>query len=216
VGKWVAAAVANRHHAAAATNLSGNSFREVEGNMKRDIAWLILGILLVAGCGSPTPTAKNNPPANPPPSGSRTPIPPPGGVVAVKPADNPMPAVIPAQPVAIPAPGANPNPDPPEVKKAGVGVGKKGHYSRELVIGTIIATRWRVEEKLTFEVKIPQAMQIYKATDAQGKGPKSHAEFMDKIIKTNFIKLPELRAGEEYEYDPKTEELMVVSGKEEK
>ena len=39
--------------------------------------------------------------------------------------------------------------------------------------------------------------------------PKSHEEFMQRIIKDNDIVLPELPGGRRYVYDPKTGELMV-------
>ncbi len=50
-------------------------------------------------------------------------------------------------------------------------------------------------------------MQLFNATE--GRNPKSHAEFMEKIIKEGQIKLPELWEGETYRYDPKTAELWV-------
>ena len=36
---------------------------------------------------------------------------------------------------------------------------------------------------------------------------------MEKIIKANQIKLPDLPEGDRYQYDPKTEQLMVESPK---
>jgi hypothetical protein len=50
-------------------------------------------------------------------------------------------------------------------------------------------------------------MQLFKATE--DRNPKSHEEFMEKIIKANQIHLPELWEGETYRYDPKTGELWV-------
>ena len=41
--------------------------------------------------------------------------------------------------------------------------------------------------------------------------PKDNDEFMQRIIKENHIKLPELPEGDRYMYDPKTEQLMVES-----
>jgi hypothetical protein len=50
-------------------------------------------------------------------------------------------------------------------------------------------------------------MSLYKASE--GHAPRTHQEFMDKIIKLNNLKLPELPAGHRYAYDPSTEKLMV-------
>jgi hypothetical protein len=54
-------------------------------------------------------------------------------------------------------------------------------------------------------------MDLFKATE--GRAPKDHAEFMQRIVKENNIKLPELPEGDRYMYDPKTEQLMVESPK---
>lgn len=181
---------------------------------------IVLGMLLaIGGCGS-KPTASDSPPPKANTPGGPISLSGPAPSAPAKPAENPAPPANPAPAAPNPVPAANPmpaaNPSPmPEGKVAGVGVGKKGRYSRENVLGTIIATRWRVEEKLLFEAQIPQAMQVYKAMNPSGKGPKSHEEFMQKILKDNSLKLPELPAGERYEYDPATEQLMVVSGEKE-
>jgi hypothetical protein len=90
--------------------------------------------------------------------------------------------------------------------EAQVGVGAKGHYS-EGVILTPVATMFRAEEMIAFKIQIPQAMQLFKATN--NRGPKSNEEFMEKIIKENHIPLPELPEGQRFFYDPKTEQLMV-------
>jgi hypothetical protein len=60
---------------------------------------------------------------------------------------------------------------------------------------------------MVFETQIPKFMQLFKATE--GRNPKSHEEFMNKIIKANYVKLPELPAGQTYVYDPQLGELMV-------
>ena len=44
---------------------------------------------------------------------------------------------------------------------------------------------------------------------SEGRNPESHEEFMEKIVKFNQIKLPELPPGHKYVYDPATEQLMV-------
>ena len=50
-------------------------------------------------------------------------------------------------------------------------------------------------------------MALFKATE--GRAPKTHEEFMERIIKAGTIKLPELPEGHRYRYDPQTEQLMV-------
>jgi hypothetical protein len=54
---------------------------------------------------------------------------------------------------------------------------------------------------------VDQAMNLYQARE--GEYPKSHEEFMEKIIKANNIKLAELPPGHRYVYDPATHTLMV-------
>jgi hypothetical protein len=90
--------------------------------------------------------------------------------------------------------------------KAEPGVGKKGRGYGAGMVTTPIAAYFSVRERLAFD-QVAHAMDLYKATNEHG--PKSHEEFMEKIIKENGIKLPQLPAGERYLYDPKTEQLMV-------
>jgi hypothetical protein len=114
----------------------------------------------------------------------------------------------------LPPPPAPPAAQEPETvkKPAAVGVGKKGRGYGKGVIATPAASLWATREKLAFQVLIPEAMKLFKAMN-DNKGPKSHEEFMEKIIKENMIKLPELPEGDRYMYDPKTEQLMVESPK---
>jgi len=111
----------------------------------------------------------------------------------------------------LPPPAASQTPETVQ-KPAEVGVGKKGRGYGKGFIATPAASLWAVKERLVFQVQIPQAMQLFKAGN-DNKGPKSHDEFMEKIIKENSIKLPELPEGDRYMYDPKTEQLMVESPK---
>jgi len=95
-------------------------------------------------------------------------------------------------------------------QKAGVGVGIRGDSLRsEEGVGKIIAspavTYFNVREKAVFEIQIPHALNLYKALE--GKLPKSHEEFMDKIVKANAIQLPELKPGMKYRYRPDQGEL---------
>ncbi len=83
---------------------------------------------------------------------------------------------------------------------------KRGRVSRHLAI-TPVTTYFAANEMIAFRVAIPDAMRLYKAEN--GAGPKTHDEFMEKIIKANRIRLPDLPLGQRYVYDPKREELMV-------
>ena len=67
------------------------------------------------------------------------------------------------------------------------------------------------EESLTIS-NATRALALYKA-EHDGRGPATHEEYMEKIIKKNRIKLPELPAGQEYLYDPPSEKLRVVEKK---
>ena len=99
------------------------------------------------------------------------------------------------------------------LKKAEAGVGRKGRdYGGPGFITTPIMAKYTIEQRIAFEAQIPNAMKIYKAAH-DNKGPKTHQEFWDVIIKENAVPLPDLPAGESYLYDPETEELMVKSPK---
>ena len=110
----------------------------------------------------------------------------------------------PAGVVAAPA-----EPVPTVLEKAGVGSGLKGRSldQHEGIIVTPAKTLFAAKEKIKFEIEIPHTLNLYKALE--GHAPKSHDEFMEKIIKANNIQLPELPEGHKYVYDPMTETLMV-------
>jgi len=93
--------------------------------------------------------------------------------------------------------------------KAEKGVGVKGRSldQHEGLIVTSAKALFTVRERAVFEIQIPEALKLYKATN--DKGPKSHEEFMAQIIDANQIRLPQLPAGQRYVYDPEKEELMV-------
>ncbi len=152
-------------------------------------ATILLGLL--AGCGN----YKAAPPAAPPQPKAAAPQP-----AATAPAvETPKPAVT-----AAPAPQ---KPAETVQTKAEVGVGAKGHYDGLGVVTTPVSVFFRAQERIAFEIQVPKAMQLFKATE--GRAPKSNEEFMQRIIKENMIKLPELNPDERYIYDPKTEQLMV-------
>jgi hypothetical protein len=108
---------------------------------------------------------------------------------------------------------APPSPAPPTTetsktvqKKAAVGVGEKGRYEMGITT-TPVATYWLIRERIAYEIEIPQAMKLFQANE--DRLPKSHKEFMERIIKENHINLPVLPEGHRYVYDPKRGELMV-------
>ncbi len=96
-----------------------------------------------------------------------------------------------------------------ELVPAAPGVAKQGR-----IIGdgggpltTPAAAFFKTKQKIVFEIQIGQAMQLYRAEHEHP--PKSHEEFMEKIIDFNRIALPELPEGHEYIYDPEQGQLMV-------
>ncbi len=97
--------------------------------------------------------------------------------------------------------------DPPQTPGTNVtrvpatpGVTGKGQYGPGLIT-TPVSTYFLTKERLVFEIKIPDAMRTFKVLN--DRFPKSHEEFMKKIIKDNSIVLPTLRdAGARYVYLP--------------
>ena len=117
---------------------------------------------------------------------------------------------LPTPPAAPPQAAPGPSKQPEMVReKAAVGMGEKGRGYGDGIVSTPIKTLWSIKEQLVLD-QIQHALQIYKAMDANGRGPKSHDEFMEQIIKANGIRLPDLPPGERYEFDPIKGELMVV------
>jgi hypothetical protein len=124
-----------------------------------------------------------------------------------------------ARPSAPPTPPAPPSTDsapPPaatepetERIKAEKGVGLKGRSldQYEGVLVTPAKAFFSAKERIAFEIQVPHALQLYKASE--GQAPKTHDEFMEKIVQFNQIKLPILPPGHKYVYDPETEQLMV-------
>ena len=68
-----------------------------------------------------------------------------------------------------------------------------------------------LEEKIAFEIQIPQAMNLYMAE--KGRAPRNHDEFMRDIIEFNRIPLPKLPEGMLYRYLPDKAELWVIPEK---
>lgn len=108
-----------------------------------------------------------------------------------------------------------PPPPPPVVPKvpetvqvkAEKGVGDKGRGYGQGIVATPVAAYFSTKERVAFDIQIPEALKLFKATE--DRMPKTHEEFMSKIIEANNIQLPTLPAGHRYVYDPKRGELMV-------
>jgi len=99
------------------------------------------------------------------------------------------------------------NPAATMLEKAGVGSGEKGRGYGAGPIATPAAAYFAAQERVAFDIEIPHALELYKATE--GHAPTTHAEFMRSIIEANRIRLPTLPPGHRYLYDPKSERLMV-------
>jgi hypothetical protein len=108
----------------------------------------------------------------------------------------------PVRPAAgTPTPPVGPTPMPQAVP-AGVGVGQRGRSldQYEGAVVTPVKSLFSTQEFLTYNVAVTQALNLYEAE--HGNRPKTHQEFMDKIIKANNIHLPELPPGRTYRWDP--------------
>jgi hypothetical protein len=198
------------------------------------IRCFVVGLSLAAliGCGTeipPEPPGSSSPPApvaDTAPAAALTPDAAASAEPAAMPADSAaVPAVpLPQPPATEPAiemeltpPAQAPSPAPPAAEipadmervKAEKGVGIKGRSLDEHqgMLVTPAKAYFSVRERVVFEIQIPEAVKLFKATN--GNGPKSHDEFMAQIIDANQIQLPELPAGQRYVYDPEKEELMV-------
>lgn len=121
----------------------------------------------------------------------------------------------PPPPAPSPAPPATPTPQaaapnaPMERVVAEAGVGKKGQSLKNdtgMVVEPV-KQLIKFEQKAIFDFTIKPTLEAYKALN--GTYPKSHEEFMEKIITENNIQLPELPAGQKYVFDPETGLLMV-------
>ena len=153
--------------------------------MKTTWAWMASGGILAAslGCGDAAPRAERKPAS------------------ALDYATEAPTTSAPVEPRTPPPPAT-------EQVKAEIGVGKKGHGYGGGLITEPVHQYFAQQERITYEIEVPQAMNLYKASH-DFKGPATHEAFMKEIIKDNNIKLPELPEGHRYIYDPKTETLMV-------
>ena len=143
-------------------------------------------------------------PFSAPPANAGGGAPPPQPAVPGVPGSQGAPGVVPGG-----VPGVPPQAGQTEQVKAGVGVGIKGRSldSHEGIIVTPAKALFAAKERIAFDIAVPQALALYKAVN--GDGPKTHDEFMQKVIGENQIQLPQLPTGHRYVYDPTTEQLMV-------
>jgi hypothetical protein len=124
------------------------------------------------------------------------------------------PAAKQAPPPVAAGPAAPPAAAPEMVReKAAVGMGEQGRGYGEGFVATPIKALFRVKESLALD-QIKHDLDIFKAQDPQGRGPKTHEEFIEKIVKAGGIRLPPLPPGQRYVYDPAQEELFVEQPKE--
>ena len=106
--------------------------------------------------------------------------------------------------VATPAPTP-----PPEVRRpmeVGAQEFKKGQYGRTSILTSNITSFYRTQERINI-MMITKNMDLYKAGH-DNQVPKSYEEYQREILPG--IKLPELKEGCRYEYDPETGELYIV------
>lgn len=91
---------------------------------------------------------------------------------------------------------------PAQAVPAGVGAGQAGRSldQHEGVYVTPVKAIFSTQEFLAYNVAVTSALNLYEAE--HGSRPKTHQEFMDKVIKPNGIKLPELPPGHTYRWDP--------------
>ncbi|MEZ6135409.1 MAG: hypothetical protein R3C53_10915 [Pirellulaceae bacterium] len=109
-------------------------------------------------------------------------------------------------------PAATPPESDTVAQKAQAGVGKQGqivqdHSDAQKIISGPVNTLFQFKQKAVFDIQIPQALNLYKATN--GNFPKSHDEFMTHIIEANRIQLPELPEGAVYRFNVELGELWV-------
>ena len=161
--------------------------------MQQNLTALILATIVITGCGGDDPFDPDRPRRGP-----ATQL---GGQLA--PVDEQ------GEPVGgQPAPPAHPPPGVDTVQeKAQPGVTGKGQDYGGRLITTPVAAYFSTRERIVFNIQIPEALKLYKAFE--GRAPKTHEEFMQKVIKDNSIRLPELPQDHRYVFDPETQQLMV-------
>jgi len=94
---------------------------------------------------------------------------------------------------------------PREVKATDPTRGKRSRAAGGY-LGAVFGARFYAEHSLIFD-SIKHALNLY--WGEHGYYPKTHDEFMEKIIRFNQIQLPELDPGVEYLYDPEDHQLKI-------
>jgi hypothetical protein len=102
----------------------------------------------------------------------------------------------------------------PEAKEAVAGiVGQKQRKNRvegplryygAMANARIIA----MDRALGWQIK--SALDVYVNGENDGKYPQTTEEFMKKVVEPNMIELPELEPNQEYYFDPKEHELVIL------
>ena len=118
--------------------------------MRLLVATLGLAAFVAAGCGGDDPFAPKQRNVN---AGALGVV---GSVdeLAAEPADDTAEEKAPKKAAAPPA---------TTLKKAEVGVGKKGHYGGPGIYKTPVSVYFRAQERITFNIDIPRHMNLYKA-----------------------------------------------------
>jgi len=125
----------------------------------------------------------------------------------------PPPPPPPANNTANTTDAADQPPDHGPRKEAVVGdnVGRKGRNYGGGIITQPISSYFTVRDRIVMQ-QVDYNLKIFKAE--HGRGPKSHEEFMEKVINANHLKLPEpYHYDDKFVYDPEKEMLMVESPK---
>jgi hypothetical protein len=108
---------------------------------------------------------------------------------------------------------AAPEPDNAIVaSKAKAGVAKQGqllqkHTDTQKIISGPANALLQFKQTAVFDLQVAPALKLFQASE--GRFPKSHEEFMEKIIKANSLQLPELPEGAVYRFNTEVGELWV-------
>lgn len=183
--------------------------------MRFTIFLMALAMSAVVGCGKPAPDfSMKAPPATNPSAAPAAPAkkivvaPPTVPAPVAPPQTNP---VVPSNTDAPPATTTDAAPAGVEQVVAQKGVGIKGRSldAHEGIVVTPAKSLFAAKERIVFDIQLPSALQLFRATDPTGAGPTSHEQFMSEVIEANQIPLPKLPEGHKYLFDPKTQLLMV-------
>lgn len=85
---------------------------------------------------------------------------------------------------------------------------KKGKLSRQEggYLGSVLGAGMYAKHQIVFD-QVKHAINLDYGLN--GDFPKSHEEFMERVIKFNKIQLPELDEGDQYLYDPEDHTLKI-------